>query len=252
MTTEICLYGDIGKDWWSEEGIDEVMVLDALKTLDQTAKQHTVRINSPGGNVDTGLAILTLLRSHAAQMKAANPDFKLETSCDGYAMSSASVIFMAGDIRTIALGGVLMIHDAWTCCYGNAAEMTKMVDVLDKLSQNTANIYAALCTKAAEKEPVRDSSYFRALMKDETYFIGDEAVNCGLATKQDITVTASLMASLTPERLKGKYVETMTKHYQRRTFKKSQTSQSLVDTKLAMQQLRLLQASQMDPDGLLT
>ncbi len=81
--------------------------------------------------------------------------------------------------------------------------------------------------------------------------IGDEAVNCGLATKQDITVTASLMASLTPERLKGKYVETMTKHYQRRTFKKSQTSQSLVDTKMAMQQLRLLQASMMDPDGLL-
>lgn len=243
MATEICLYGDIGKDWWSEEGIDESMVLDALKTLDATAAKHTVRINSPGGNVDTGLAVLTLLRSHAAQMKAANPTFQLETSCDGYAMSSASVIFMAGDIRTVALGGVIMIHDAWTCCYGNATEMEKMCGVLDKLSQNTANIYAALCTPPAKDAPARDSTYFRGLMKEETYFIGDEAVNCGLATQQDISNTASLCAALSPEKLRGNYVATMTKHYQRRTFSRSQSSKTLLDAKLAFQQFQQLKAT---------
>ena len=243
MATEICLYGDIGKDWWSEEGIDEVMVLEALQTLDPSAVKHTVRINSPGGNVDTGLAILTLLRSHAAQMKATNDAFQLETSCDGYAMSSASVIFMAGDIRTVALGGVVMIHDAWTCCYGNATEMTKMVGVLDKLSQNTANIYAALCTPAGKDQPERSADYYRALMKEETYLIGNEAVDIGLATNYDKGQTASLLAALSPEKLKGKYVETMTKHYQRRTFTQSRSSKSLTDAREALRQLKMLEAT---------
>lgn len=251
MNTELCLYGDIGESWWSGEGVTESAVLEGLKSLDMSAEKHTIRINSPGGNVDTGLAILTLLRSHAAQMKAANPAFQLETSCDGYAMSSASVIFMAGDVRTVALGGVVMIHDAWTCCYGNSAEMTKMVDVLDKLSQNTANIYAALCTAPAKDAPARDSAYFRALMKEETYMIGDEAVNCGLATRQDIGTTASLCAALTPEKLKGRYAETMSKHYQRRTFTRAASSKSLVDIKAAQQQLKQLQASLLDVDTLI-
>lgn len=240
---ELLLYGDIGYDWWSDDGITEQTVIDGLKQLDPTAVRHKVRINSPGGNVDTGLAILSLCRSHAAQMKALNPEFKLETVCDGYAMSSASVIFMCGDIRTIALGGVVMIHDAWTGCYGNADEMTKMASMLDKLSQNCANIYATLAAPAAEGEPVRDSAFFRALMKEETYMIGDEAIKCGIATHQDVSIQASLMAELSPERIKGKYVQLMTKHYQKRTYKKATAAASVLNTKAAQQRLDLMIAT---------
>lgn len=240
------LYGDIGEDWWSGQGITETQVLEGLKELDANASKHTVRLNTPGGRVDTGLAILTLLRSHKQQMKALNPAFQLETTCDGYAMSSGSVIFMAGDIRTVCLGGVLMIHDAWTGCYGNAQEMTKMAGVLEQLSTNCANIYAALCTPPAKDAAARDSTYFRSLMKEETYFIGDEAVNCGLATQQDINNTAQLCADLTPEKLKGNYVNRMTKHFQKRTFSRATNSQQLLSTKLAMQQLELLEATLLD------
>lgn len=243
MATEINLFGDIGQDWWSGEGITEVAVLDALKELDVQAPQHKAVINSPGGNVDTGLAILTVIRQHIAQMKALNPEFQFETVCAGYAMSSASVIFMAGDIRTVALGGVVMIHDPWTCCYGNAQEMTKMAGVLDQLGTNCANIYATLCTPASKDSAVRDSSYFRTLMKDETYFIGDEAVNCGLATRQDIGSTASLCDALSPQKLKGRFAETMSKHYQRRIFTPAKSAQSVLNAKIAMQQMELLQAS---------
>ena len=125
MSTDLMLYGDIGLDWWSGDGITDEQVHASLQTLDPSASQHTVHINSVGGRVDTGLAIMNLLRAHSAQMQAVNPDFKLKTICEGYAMSIASVIFMAGDIRTVALGGVVMIHEAWNGCYGNAAEMRK-------------------------------------------------------------------------------------------------------------------------------
>lgn len=250
----LCIYGDVGTDWWTGEGIDEHMVLDGLKELDPKASSHKIRINSPGGSVQAGLGILTLLRSHKESMKALNPDFKLETTCDGYTMSSASVIFMAGDIRTICLGGIVMIHDAWCPCYGNAAEMRKTADTLDQMSQNCANIYAALCSPAPKDSPVRDSSSFRALMKEETYFIGDEAVNYGLATQQDLNSTASLHASLSPGTIKqqGGWVNVMTRHYQKRTFKGPSAAKSILDAKLALQRLSVLEAGLLDPLGLLT
>lgn len=237
------IYGDIGQDWWTGDGITEEHVLAGLKELDRDAASHVVRINSPGGRVDTGLAILNLLRSHSNQMKVLNPEFKLETTVDGYAMSSASVIFMAGDIRTVCLGGVLMIHDAWSGMYGNADEMRKAADRLELLSNNCANIYATLATPAEKDQPARDQEYFRSLMKAETYMIGDQGINCGLATRQDSDSTASLCADLTPESLKGNYVSRMTEHYKRRTYNRPTAGKSVLDTKLAHARLQQLIAT---------
>lgn len=243
MTTDLMLYGDIGADWWSGDGITETMVHDGLCLLDPTASAHNIRINSPGGRVDTGLAIMNQLRSHSAQMKASNPDFKLHTVCDGYAMSIASVIMMAGDVRTVALGGVVMIHDAWSGCYGNATEMRKAAETLDLLSENISDIYATLCTPAVNGTPARDRAYYRDLMKSETYMIGDDCVKKGLATNVDIAVTAALDKALTPEIMQGKYVHLMTAGYKKRTFSRPTAAKSLTDAKLANQRLKMLLAS---------
>lgn len=243
MATELMLYGDIGADWWSGDGITEEMVHEGLVGLDATAAKHVVHINSPGGRVDTGLAIMNLLRSHKEQMRATNADFKLETVCDAYAMSSGSVIFMAGDIRTIALGGIVMIHDAWSGCYGNAAELRKSADVMDKLSENIANIYAALCTPADKDAPARDAGYYRSLMLEETYMISNEAVTYGIATQLDPSLQANLCKDLTPENLKGKYVARMTAGYKKRTLSKPTAAASLTNLKLALQRFKVLEAA---------
>lgn len=243
MATELMLYGDIGSDWWSSDGITEELVFSELKNLDQTAAKHKVHINSPGGRVDTGLAIMNLLRSHKDQMKAINSAFELETICDGYAMSIASVIFMAGDIRTIALGGILMIHEAWNGCYGNAAEMRKMADTLDQHSQNIANVYATLSVPSDDKDVVRDAEYYRTLMKAETYMISDDAVKKGLATGLDTGLTASIDKSLTPETMQGRYVQLMSAGYKKRTFTKPTAAASLTSAKLAKQRLDILLAA---------
>ena len=241
--TELCIYGDIGADWWSGDGITENHVLTGLRDMDKDAAKHVVRINSPGGRVDTGLTILNLLRSHSAQMKAVNPAFQLETVVDGYAMSSASVIFMAGDVRTVALGGVLMIHDAWSGVYGNADEMRKAADRLELLSNNCAQIYATLATPAGKDQPVRDSSYFRTLMQAETYMVGDQGVSHGLATQQDLGTEASMFAEFTPEKLKGHYVSMMTEHYKKRTYNRPTAAKSILDAKAAHQRLQQLLAT---------
>lgn len=243
MANEICIYGDIGQVWWAEDGITDIMVVNSLKELDQTSDRHVVRINSLGGRADMGLAIMNVLRSHKDQMKVLNPAFQLETVVDGYAMSAASVIMMAGDVRTIALGGVVMIHDAWTGCYGNAEEMIKSANWLNQLSANISNIYSALCVPAGKDQPARDAAFFREKMQAETYFIGDEAISCGLATQQDTGLTASLSKDLTPENMKGRYVSLMTAGYQRRTFNRATAAKSIADTKSAIARMNSMLAT---------
>lgn len=242
MTTEICIYGDIGYSWWEEDGITESTVLDGLKSLDPAAAVHTVHINSCGGNCDTGIAILNILRSHKAQMKAVNADFKLKTINDAYAMSIASVIMMAGDIRVAALGSTTMIHDAWSGCWGNADEMRKAADVMDKMSDNIATIYATLCTPAAKDTPVRDAAYFRNYMKEETYMINDEALKCGLVTEIDTGLIAVAHAALSPEKLKGHYALAMKASAKKRTFSRPTAAKSVTDSKVALQRFTQLVA----------
>ena len=240
MTDTISLYGDIGDSWWGE-GITGTAVRNSLQELDRNVNKHTVRINSMGGDVGEGLTIMNLLRAHSAALRLTNPNFKLQTVVDGYAMSSASVIFMAGDERHVALGGIVMIHDAWSYCGGNSEEMRKAADTLDKLSANAADIYAALCVSAKD----RTSTYYRDLMQAETYLTGEEAVNIGLATSVDKGIEAVLLANFTPENMKGrdsqgnsKYVAAMTTKRQH-IYNTPRNTKQYLDHQAALNLLKL-------------
>lgn len=238
--TELCIYGDIGNTYWFE-GVTANDVRLGLKDLDTDAAEHTVRINSTGGLVDEGLAMMNILRAHAASMKLSNPQFSLNTVVDGYCMSAATCPFMAGDNRQVALGGVVLIHDAWNYTSGNAADLRKTADDLDKLSDNAATVYAALCTAADVGTAPRDAAYFRNLMRQETYLIGDEIVNCGLATAVDKSLEAMLFKDLTPEKMKGRYVELMTKRQERRVYSRARDSAVVLTKNEALKALAHLE-----------
>jgi ClpP class serine protease len=92
---------------------------------------------------------------------------------DGIAASIASVIAMAGDRVRMMPNALLMVHEASGLCVGDAAEMIKMAQVLDKISDNIAGAYAA---RAGGTE-----AEWRQVMKEETWYRGEEAVAAGLA-----------------------------------------------------------------------
>lgn len=123
-----------------------------------------LRINSPGGEVFDGIAIHSTLKAHKATVNVV---------VDGLAASAASFIAMAGDTRTMTRHSNLMIHDASTLAWGDAAEMRRTADLLDRLSGTIANIYTQRCGK--------DPGYWRDLMTAETWFNAEEAVEYGLA-----------------------------------------------------------------------
>ena len=84
-----------------------------------------VRINSPGGDVDNGLAIYNLLLE---QRRAGR---RVDVVVDGAAHSAASVIAMAGDAVKMAETASMLVHDPWIFAMGNADELRAAAGQLD-------------------------------------------------------------------------------------------------------------------------
>ena len=67
----------------------------------------------------------------------------------------------------------MMIHDGWTVGVGNASDLRKTADLLDKQSDIIASVYADRSGLATD--------FWRARMLEETWYTADEAVEAGLA-----------------------------------------------------------------------
>lgn len=165
-TTEIMVYGVIGGGgWFDEGGVTSVQMSDALRDI-KSSNIH-VRINSGGGDVFEGVAIHTLLARHPAMVTV---------FIDGYAASAASFIAMAGDRIVSARNAMMMIHDGMTFTYGGPKTHQRATDLLHKVSDNIADMYALRAGGTAEE--------WRALMsqndEDGTWYTGAEAMEAGL------------------------------------------------------------------------
>lgn len=125
----------------------------------------TLRVNSPGGDVYEGLAIMNQLRNHPGKVTA---------YVEGLAASAASFIVVGGaDELIMNRNSELMIHDAMSMVSGNAEEITTALAGLERASENIASIYA--------EKAGGDSEPWREAMRAETWFTAEEAVEAGLA-----------------------------------------------------------------------
>lgn len=153
----VYLYDEIG--YW---GVSAAEFASDLAALD--AKSIDVRINSPGGEVFDGIAIYNALLTHKAT---------INIKIDGLAASAASFIAQAGDTISMARNAQMMIHDAQGICIGPAADMLLMHDMLNKCSDNIADIYTQRAGGSV--------AAWRSRMQDETWYSAAEAVSAGLA-----------------------------------------------------------------------
>ena len=161
---ELTIYGDITSFPWFDGDVSANNLSRQLAEL-QNVSQINVYINSYGGEVAEGLAIYNALKRHPA---------KVVTYCDGFACSIASVIFMAGEERIMCNPSFLMIHDAWSYAAGNADELRKQADDLEKITTASVEAYMARCNLTEDE--------LRAKMKAETWLTHTEAVEMGFAT----------------------------------------------------------------------
>lgn len=152
---EILLYDEIG--FWGITAEEFVRDLDALKT-----DEVLVRINSPGGEVFDGTAIYNAIRQDSR---------RIVTQIDGLAASMASAIAMAGDEVRMADNAFLMIHNPWSLMWGDAEDLRKEADLLEKIGLTLAGSYSG-------KTGIKIETIME-LMGEETWYTGVEAKDAG-------------------------------------------------------------------------
>ena len=159
---ELLIYGDIGETWWGTY-VDANSVNEQLTGL--SATHLLVRINSGGGSVTDGIAILNIIRGLG---------IRVTVRIEGIAASIASVIAMAGDTVQAYANTTFMTHLPWSLVAGNAVELREFADVLDTFGESIAQSYARKTGRTADEELARisdgkDHWYSATQARDEGY-----------------------------------------------------------------------------------
>jgi ATP-dependent protease ClpP protease subunit len=157
---ELFLYGDVGFE------IDAKDVSEEIRSVRDETDLLRVEIFSAGGSVFDGKVIYDNLRNFPG---------RVEVDVVGLAASIASVIIMAGDEIRISDGAFVMIHKPFAPVMGDADEMRKVADLLDRL-EDTTILDAYARTKIPRTE-------LRTMMRNETWLTAKDAVESKFADR---------------------------------------------------------------------
>ena len=171
---EITLYGDVMSqqpvDWWTGEPEPGLYITPEGFMEDLAAVKDkgriTVKLNSCGGDLYTGIAIHNALKALPGEVNVV---------VEGIAASAASVIMCAGDTVTVYPGSLVMIHGVsvmlWD--YLNIQDMKQLIKGMDASERAVAEIYNA-------KTGIEVDT-LRSMMTKETWLTGREALEKGFA-----------------------------------------------------------------------
>jgi len=187
---EILVYDQIGEGMFSY-GVTAKAFVQMLKDIGN--KPVNVRLNSPGGDVFEGMAIYNAMKAHSAPVRC---------TVDGLAASIASIIAMGGTTCTMAENSMMMIHNPSAMTYGEAGDLRKTAELLDKIKDQMVDTYVAKSGMGK-----RDTA---TMMDEESWLTAKECKDKGLC--DEITdgsqVTAKFDFSIlgfkhVPEQLKA-------------------------------------------------
>lgn len=156
---DILMYGSIG-EWNRVNAEDTYRALTSAKN--QGYEKVNLKINSPGGQIFEGIAILT-------QMSI--PGIEIHATVEGFAASMGSVILQGATRRKMVRGGRLMIHQGAGGVIGSVSQIRNYADLLDSLNKTLADIYA----KRSGKDPKWILENWMAEGKD-TWFTAEQAL----------------------------------------------------------------------------
>lgn len=153
--------------------IDAGSVSTAIRCLLHLQKEDqqlpiTLYINSPGGEVQSGLALYDVMQAVSCP---------IHTVCLGMAASMAALLFIAGDQREMLLHSRVMIHDPLIGggIGGSALSVKARADDLMRIRDITAQVISQHTGMNLEE-------VFELTAKD-TYFEAEEAIANGMADR---------------------------------------------------------------------
>lgn len=174
------IYGSIVAYKWDDTDVtakdfkDDLEALGDIEVLD-------VYINSPGGSVFQGQAIYSILKRFAEKAE-------VNVYVDGLAASIASVIAMAGRV-VMPRNAMMMVHDPWSVAVGNAADLRKEADALDKIRVSLVEAYMSKVSITEDK--------LDELLAAETWLTAQECFDMGFC--DELVEEKDVAASVDPE-----------------------------------------------------
>ncbi len=183
----------------------DIYIFDEIGTYGVTAQEFitdikdlkdmpiNLRINSLGGDVFDGMAMYNVIKRREA---------KTTVYIEGIAASIATIIALGADEVVMAENSLFMIHNAWGGTMGEAKDMRKSADTLDKISNELTDIY--------RKKTGLSYDVLAQMMDEETWLNADEAYELGfidtisdsikVAAKYDV----SKFKNITQEQIQNK------------------------------------------------
>jgi len=152
----------------------DVYIFDEIGTYGVTAQEFitdikdlkdtpiNLRINSLGGDVFDGMAMYNVIKRREA---------KTTVYIEGIAASIATIIALGADEVVMAENSLFMIHNAWGGSMGEAKDMRKTADTLDKITSELTDIY--------RKKTGLSYDSLANMMDEETWLNAEEAFNYG-------------------------------------------------------------------------
>lgn len=185
MTKNFLIAGSIVDTDAERETYEDVTPAQVNAFLNKLGPDDDVQldITSYGGSVSAGIAICNLLKQASAN------GHKTIAHVIGIAASMASAIACACDELKIDANSFLMLHLPWTMTMGNAIDLRKEAEVLDKYKDALIAIYR-------KKFDMWDDG-IEKMLAEETWILGDSASLFGLKaevipTAQPVRIAASL------------------------------------------------------------
>lgn len=178
MSKKYLIQGNTKLDFKMEDASDEITVylysrvyswlaedfaMLHARAVGNGIKKIHLRINSAGGDVFAGNAIYNLMKSSPIEVITYN---------DGMAASMGGMIFLCGNKRKMAKSAMFMRHNPSGGCHGEAGDMRKCADLLDKIAGVMADEYRSITGE--------DIETVKASMAKTEWYTSEEALKLGL------------------------------------------------------------------------
>lgn len=189
---DLFIYGEIVQeksvDWWTgEESKTDVGLMDFKEQLDSigNVQKLNIYINSPGGDVFTASTMISMLQ------RVKDKGTTINAYVDGLSASAASFLMMVADNVNLYKNSTVMVHKPMSWAIGNANDMQKTIDALNKVEESVMMPMYMNKSKVDEQE-------IKSLIDAETWLSAkemDKYFNVTLLDEEK-TAVASISSNL--------------------------------------------------------
>lgn len=170
---DLFIYGEIVQeksvDWWTgEESRTEIGLMDFKKSLDELGniQKLNIYINSPGGDVFTASTMISMLE------RQKDKGTEINAYVDGLSASAASFLMFVADNIYLYKNSIVMVHKPMSWAVGNANDMQKTIDALNKIEDSVMipmYLSKAKCDEVLIKELI-DAETWLSSTEMQEYF----------------------------------------------------------------------------------